>query len=562
MVAPVECTRRRHRRDLGAVRADRRVHHWTAQWSRCNVEGLASTSLPRRAPIVSISLRGTASTLLLLLLLVFVPGCGGERPAAERAAPDARAALIARGDSLALPGSWTPPPGDGLEHSVAGFATTLCAAVFITGLDPADAAANVGWFTSPPEERRVVTDTVVDRATRTVRLTMKGGVTRVARRYGSQGCIPLPKGEDSIHFRPSIVKPNLPSAISTPWPMGDVVAPAPWPAGVDSAKVAQALATGFGPDSAMTLAFLVTYQGRIIAERYGAGIGIHTPLESWSMGKSLTGTLVARLIQMGDYNLEQPAPIPQWQQAGDPRQAIRIIDIMRMSSGLRIHAPQDPDYDRSLGYPDHLWYYTGAGNSFEWAATRPQQWKPNTVGRYRNTDPVLGNYLVRLAVEKRGEDYHSFPQRALFDKLGIRDAVLMTDPYGNFLTQGAEYLPARDWARVANLYVQDGVWNGERLLPEGYVNYVKTVAPAWAADGRPIYGGGFMWVNGDGADPIPKDAFSFRGAGGQSTIIVPDRDLVVVRIGKYAGSGPADRALHEALTLLMQAVPPKGATAQ
>jgi len=495
----------------------------------------------------------------LAALLAAAPlACSSESATPKAAAPgDRLASVIARGDSLALPGEWTPPPGDGLEHSIAGFATTLCAAVFITGLEPADAAANVGWFTSPPEDRAMVTDTVIDRATQTVRLTLPSRVTRAARRYGSQGCIPLPKDADSIYFTPTVVTPNLPDADTTPWPMGDVLEPAAWPAGVDSAKVAQAMATGFGPDSAMTLALLVTHQGRIIGERYGAGIGIHTPLESWSMGKSLTGTLVARLIQMGDYTLEQPAPFPQWQQPGDPRQAIRIMDIMRMSSGLRIRAPQDPGYDKSLGYPDHLWYYTGAGNSFEWAATRPQQWKPNTVGRYRNTDPVLANYLVRLAVEKRGEDYRAFPQRALFDKIGIRDAVLLTDPYGNNLTQGAEYLPARDWARLGNLYVQDGVWNGERLLPEGYVEHVKTVAPAWAADGRPVYGGGFMWVNGDGADPIPRDAFSFRGAGGQSTIIIPDRDLVVVRIGKYAGARAGDRALNDALTLLMEAVPTK-----
>src|SRR5207253_5837838 len=101
------------------------------------------------------------------------------------------------------------------------------------------------------------------------------------------------------------------------------------------------------------------------------------PLESWSMGKSLTGTLVARLVQMGVYRLDQPAPIPEWQRLpNDPRRAIRIMDIMRMSSGLRIRAPQDPDYDPSLGYPDHLYSYTGSTDSYRWAATRPQQWKP------------------------------------------------------------------------------------------------------------------------------------------------------------------------------------------
>jgi CubicO group peptidase (beta-lactamase class C family) len=475
-------------------------------------------------------------------------------PTDPRAA--ALAAVAARGDSLALPGAWERPPGDQLEHETAGFAKTLCSAVFITGLDPKDAAENVGYFTGPKESRAAVTDTVVDRATQTVRLTLRTGVTRIAHRYGSQGCVAPAKGEDSVHFTPSVVRPKLPDRTRTPWPMGDLVSPEPLPPGLDSARIRAAADTAFGPPEAMTLAFLVTHRGRIIAERYAPGIGIGTPLESWSMGKSLTGTLMAVLIQQGAYQLWQPAPIPEWQRPDDPRRAIRIGDIMRMSSGIRIRAPQDPGYDPSLGYPDHLFLYTGGVNSFQWAATRPVQWPPNTVGRYRNTDPVLTNYLIRLAVEKRGEDYHAFPQRNLFDKIGIRDAVMETDPYGNFLTQGYELLPARDWARLANLYLQDGVWNGERILPTGYVEYARTVAPAWVADGRPVYGGGFLWVNADGGWPLPNDAFAFLGAGGQSAHGVPSHQLVIVRLGKYAGAAAGDRALRAGMKLLLEAVPP------
>src|SRR5207248_9183992 len=142
------------------------------------------------------------------------------------------------------------------------------------------------------------------------------------------------------------------------------------------------------------------------------------------------------LIKQGAYDLWQPAPIPEWQSPGDPRAKIRIADILHMSSGLRIRAPLDPDFDKSGPYPDHYYLYTGSIDSFKYAATRPLQWPPNTVGRYRNTDPVLMNYLIRLAVEKRNEDYHSFPQRALFDKIGIRTMVLDTDPYGNLVEQG------------------------------------------------------------------------------------------------------------------------------
>jgi CubicO group peptidase (beta-lactamase class C family) len=487
---------------------------------------------------------------LTLLVAGFVAACSSD------SGDDARAALIARGESLELDTEWVPPPGEALNHHTAGFAKILCSGVFITGLEPADAAANVGGFTSPFDQRGHVVDTVVDFESQSVSLTLASGVKRTAKRYKSQGCVSHAIGEDSVYFTPSAVTPMLPDAASTPWPMGDVIPDDPWPAEVDRAKFEEAIDLGFGPPEAMTLGLVVTYKGRILGERYGEGIDIHTPLESWSMGKSLTGTLMGVLIQQGEYELWQSAPVPEWQGEGDPRQAIRIGDIMRMSSGIRIHAPGDPDFDPEQGYPDHLYFYTATANSFEWAATRPQQWEPNTVGRYRNSDPVLTNYLIRLAVEGRGEDYHAFPRRNLFDKIGIRDAIMETDVYGNFLTQGYEFLPARDWARLGNLYLQDGVWNGERILPEGYVEYASTVAPAWEADGRSVYGGAFFWVNGNGAWPLPETAIGMRGAGGQSTTIVPTHGLVVVRLGKYTGSSAGGRALYQAFEALMEAVPP------
>jgi CubicO group peptidase (beta-lactamase class C family) len=272
------------------------------------------------------------------------------------------------------------------------------------------------------------------------------------------------------------------------------------------------------------------------------------------MGKSVTATLMGVLIRQGAYQLEQPAPIPEWQGPDDPRAKIRIADLLNMSSGLRIRAPQDPDYDMAGPYPDHLYLYTGRVDSFRYAATRPLQWPPGQVGRYRNTDPVLVNYLIRLAVEKRGEEYLSFPQRALFDRIGIRTMVIETDPYGNLLGQGYDLMSGRDWARLGNLYLHDGVWNGERILPEGFVTFVSTLAPAWAADKRPIYGG-FFWINGDGTFPVPKDAYYMSGAGGQTTLIVPSHDLVVVRLGHYKGSQPGAASFRKALSLLMEAVP-------
>jgi len=262
------------------------------------------------------------------------------------------------------------------------------------------------------------------------------------------------------------------------------------------------------------------------------------------------------IIQQGAYKLMQPAPIPELQSTpGDPRAKIRIVDLLHMSSGLRIKAPQDPDYDPAGTYPDHVYLYTGTVNSFHYAATRPLQWPPNTIGRYHNSDPVLANYLIRLAVEKRGEDYLSFPRRALFDRIGVRTMVVETDPFGDFLLQGSEHASARDWARLGNLYLQDGVWNGERILPKGWAKFAGTLAPAWEADKRPVYGGSFFWLNGDGGYPVPKDAYFMNGAGGQWTMIIPSHDLVVVRLGHYKGASDGAASFKRALKLLMEAVP-------
>ncbi len=146
-------------------------------------------------------------------------------------------------------------------------------------------------------------------------------------------------------------------------------------------------------------------------------------------------------------------------------------------------------------------------------------------------------FLVRQAVEARGEDYLTYPQRALFDRIGIRRQVLEPDPWGNFLLSGYDYGTARNWARLGMLYLQDGVWQGQRLLPEGFTTFVRTPAPAWK---RKEYGGQF-WVNGEGQWNLPRDAYFMSGAGGQHTFVVPSHDLVVVRMGHQRGRAGRDQ---------------------
>ena len=508
------------------------------------------------------SLFATAVTPEIFIAILAVAGCQqaapatNVAPAAQQAPVSPKDALIARAKSLELDTPYVPPAGDALEHNTSGFAKIMCSAVFITGLDPDFAAENVGYFISPYSERAKVGKPVIDRAAKAVHITLPNGTTLTAKYFGSQGCVTLPAGKNDVNFTPVKVKSKLPAPSTQPWPMGDVLPKDPAPGELDAAKVKQAIDAAFEPAAEQTAAFVVTWKGRLVGERYAEGITSHTPLESWSMNKSVTATLMGVLIKQGAYELTQPAPIPEWQGAGDPRAKIRIADILNMSSGLRIKAPADPDYDPAGTYPDHLYLYTGRVNAYQYAATRPLQWPPGRVGRYHNTDPVLINYLIRLAVEKRGEEYLSFPQRALFDKVGIRTMVIETDPFGNLLGQGSDFMSGRDWARLGNLYLQDGVWNGERILPEGYVKFVSTLAPAWAEDKRPVYGG-FFWINGDGVFPVPKEAFYMSGAGGQTTLIVPSHDLVVVRLGHYKGSTAGSTGMKKALALLMEAVPPK-----
>ena len=441
------------------------------------------------------------------------------------------------------------PEGSPVELGLAGYAKVLCSAVFVSGRDEREAARNSGYFMMPPALEDKPTWTV-DRQAKTVRMTL-GSVTREAKYYGDQGCIIHHQDDPRIHFTPVAVTSTLPPAATQPWPMGDAPDPAPLPAGIDRAKLDAAVDAAFGDPAALTAGFIVVHKGRIVAERYMPGITKDTQLESWSMGKSITSTLFALLVKDGTYTLEAPAAVPVWQQPGDPRATIRNIDLLRMSSGLRFIATQDPDYTPDKGYPDHFYIYTGAVDAFAYSMNKPLQYPVNTVGRYRNSDPLTVGYLIKQAVTKRGEEYLTYPQRALFDRIGIRRQVLETDPYGNFLLTGYDYGTPRNWARLGLLYLQDGMWQGQRILPEGWAKFVSTPAPAWD---RPVYGGLF-WINGDGGWNIPKDAYFMAGAGGQNVFIIPSHDLVVVRMGHFRGAPAGRKALNTAFTHLMQAIP-------
>jgi CubicO group peptidase (beta-lactamase class C family) len=443
------------------------------------------------------------------------------------------------------------------EFGVMGMAKILCSAAFVSHRDLDEALLHSVDFISDADWQLLLerasgtSDAAIDLDTSagTVNVTLHGFTGR-AKYYGDQGCVILPPGFDHVFFEPVKLESALPDPMTQPWPTGDLISDAPPPAGIDAAKLAEATAAAFESEG-LTAAFVVVYRDRIIAEQYGQGAGKDTQLESWSMGKSLTATLAGVLAQQGHFQLDDAAPVALWHaDPEDPRSQIRISDLLRMSSGLRFTHASQPSYEWGRGIADHLYIYAGGIDAFSFSITRPVEFPRNTVGRYRNCDPLTVGYIIRQTVERMGENYLAWPQKALFDRIGIRKQVLEPDPYGNFLLTGYDYGTARNWARLGLLYLHDGVWQGERILPEGWVDFVSTAAPAW--DG-PVYGGLF-WVNGSGRWNVPETAYYMSGAGGQHVIIVPTHDLVVVRMGHTRGGRAGQMALNAALGKLMEAI--------
>jgi CubicO group peptidase (beta-lactamase class C family) len=205
-----------------------------------------------------------------------------------------------------------------------------------------------------------------------------------------------------------------------------------------------------------------------------------------------------------------------------------VRDLLRMSSGLDfanlgLNGPESFTKDNK-----HMRIYFDGLNVFEHAVNQPQELAPNTAWRYRNSDPLTLGRIVKEAVQARGENYLTFPQRALFDRIGARNFVLETDAWGNFIMTGFDYGSARDWARFGLLHLWDGMWLGERILPDDWLEFISTPAPADKTQGY----GGLWWLNRGGQwKGVPEDAIRASGHMGQYTLVIPSRDAVIVRLG-------------------------------
>lgn len=323
----------------------------------------------------------------------------------------------------------------------------------------------------------------------------------------------------------------------TLWPTGSWGPVNPATLDVDPDKLTRAIDRAFAEPSSekprKTRAVVVIYKGRLIAERYAPGFHKDMPLLGWSMSKSITNALVGILSRQQKLDIHQPAPVPEWQGQGDARKAITLDQLLRMSSGLEFEEVYAPLYDAT----DMLY---GSYDFAAFAAAKPLKTAPDSEWYYSSGTANITARIVRQTIEKESQPYYRFLYEQLFDRIGMYSAVMEPDSSGTFVGSSYTFATPRDWARFGQLYLQDGVWNGERILPEGWVKYSTTPTPKATKGEYSAY----FWLNaGNPANPddrrwpgAPPDTFAAQGFQGQSVVIIPSRELVLVRFGATSKS--------------------------
>lgn len=411
----------------------------------------------------------------------------------------------------------------------------LCCEVFVTGVPPERAYAE---SLAPRSGMGLVNWAVryrVDADAEQVTSTIAGGFESRALHRPGRGCLLL-QGEAP----PAAAAPDAWTPTSLPEPAGpDVVEP-----GDERLRSAldRAFAEPDGGAERFTRAVVVAQDGRIVAERYAPGFGPETRFLGYSATKSVVSALVGILVREGRLAPDAPAPVAAWSDPADPRHAITVDQLLRMTSGLALAESGTPwsPVARMLYVERDMAGY---------AAAADLDAAPGTEWDYTSGGTVLLSAIVRDAA---GGDALAFAQRELFGPLGMRSAVFELDATGTPL--GSTYLlaSARDWIRFGLLYLNDGMAGGRRILPEGWV--ARSIAPTLDTG----YGAGF-WTNrvpGDipwtsapwGIPGAPDDAYFARGLLGQYVVVVPSRRLVVVRLGASARTGGDMEGLAQLLS--------------
>lgn len=427
----------------------------------------------------------------------------------------------------ALAAAQSPQPDPHTRALAAGYkAAFLCSGLFNAGQTPEQVAADdlEGIY---PQYQELVRQlpTQVDRERRTVSVAFDPKLPpRVAAWRPNLGCSQLPIGAPLVGVaRLPRMDVKAPVADARRWPDGDSGATAPTPT-----RLAPVVANAFSAYGGETTAVVVVRDGRIVGEQYRAGYGLHVPQRTWSAAKSLTATVVGRAVRLGLLKVDAPAKIPEWRAPGDPRAAITLAQLMHMGSGLWTAGPGNRTDD----------VYLGGGAVTEWATRMPIEVAPDTRFNYANNDTLLAARSVRAALGD-GQRALEFPFTEVLWRIGMTHTTPETDWQGNFILSSQVWTTARDLARLGLLYLDDGVWNGERLLPVGWSRFVATPAPAQPPSGTGY--GAFFWLYGP-AQGLPEGTYVMNGNRGQFVFIVPSKRVVIVRRGFDSATGRFDEA--------------------
>jgi len=330
-----------------------------------------------------------------------------------------------------------------------------------------------------------------------------------------------------------------------PWPLGSGAAERNRP-GIDYGQLDTAIASAFTEsevEPVQTTSVVVAYQGHLLAERYAYGVTAATPMPGWSMSKSVTATLAGILIGDGKLQLDAPAPVPGWD--GSDKEAITLRQLLHMSSGLQVNE----DYG---GISDVTRMLYTVSDQFAYAGSRPVVTTPGTRFRYSTVETARLAAALQASLGGSLQDVYDFYQQRLFHPLGIRSGFFEVDASGHFVAGAYAFMSSRDWARLGQLYLQRGHWQGQQIVPERWVDFVRTPSPL-ASD----YGGHF-WLNTEGNrwPEVPYDTYAMLGHQGQRVVIIPSRQLVVVRTGITETEALQNRVMNRLLNGILTAVPP------
>ncbi|MGI9263063.1 MAG: serine hydrolase domain-containing protein [Woeseiaceae bacterium] len=358
-----------------------------------------------------------------------------------------------------------------------------------------------------------------------------GPVVRAAFREGI-GCVVMPPDQsfDDIDALPKLELPYPDyDATLTEWPNGDQLPDKPLPDYIDEDALLSASDWAFVRESReqTTLSLVVVHKGDIIHERYDNGANQSTRTRTWSTAKSIAVTLIGMLVDEGRMSLDEPLGFDWEPQIAnpedDPRHEITLRHVLNMTSGLYPVDSFNMEYATGSG----LAYWAGS-SSIDGMRNRGLVREPGTYWDYENYDTLLAVYAMKQALGS-DEAYQEYPRKALLDKIGMRNTLVSADRFHNFILSSQVYTNARDLARFGLLYAQNGMWDGERLISEEWIDFVRTPAPATAERGN--FYGGQWWLVPDDRTDVPNDAYSTSGNRGQYVIVVPSHDLVIVRRG-------------------------------